>query len=529
MFQVNIVVPLSDSNARVSARAPGVIENTVSLRCGVIPGRNRGRAAHQQRCRVTRILYTEVSLPESGSIPRLLLLCLILVVNGFFAAAEVALLSVRDSRLRHMAAEGNAGARMALSLLAHPEKLLSVTQVGVTLASLGLGWAGEDTLFSLFNALVQPVLTPATAGALHAACFVLAFLLMTYCHVVIGEVVPKNVAIDKADRLAVVVAPALMLFYRVAAPFISVIETSATAITRLLGVKSAHRGGGHSSEELKLIVSSSRFAGRLPQTQEDIIHRVLDLEGLSAREIMIPRRDIVSVPSTASLDDVLTAMVESQHSRLPVWEAGPEHMVGAVYFKDMLRIWHERRAAIRAGRPVAPFYLPRVLRKPFIVPETKPLLQMLEEFRLNHLHIALVVDEFGTVTGLLTVEDVLEQIVGEIQDEFDEKLVAPPMEASEMEVDGSISIRDFATQYGVMLPADAGFETLAGYMLFRLGHIPAAGETVDFEDRRFTVTAMERNRIARVLVNRIAKDAKDEEEPIAEDADTKREAQIAGH
>ena len=443
-------------------------------------------------------------MPEPGYIPRLLLLGLIIAINGFFAAAEVALLSVRDSRLRHLAGEGNAGAQMALSLLARPEKLLSVTQVGVTLASLGLGWAGEDTLFSVFLALAHPVITPSTTAVLRAVCFVLAFLLMTYCHVVIGEVVPKNLAIDKADRLAVVVAPALMVFYRIAAPFISVIELSSAAITRLLGGKSAHgAGGGHSAEELKLIVSSSRFAGRLPETQESIIHRVLDLEDLSAREIMIPRRDIVSVAANASLDEVLSAMVESQHSRLPVWEGSPEHMIGAVYFKDMLQIWHDRRAAIRGGHQVAPFHVARVVRKPLIIPETKPLLQMLEEFRLNHLHMGLVVDEFGTVTGLLTVEDVLEQIVGEILDESDERLVTPRPEANEMEVDGSISIRDFDSLYGVELPADGGFETLAGYMLFRLGHIPVAGEAVEFEGRCFAVTAMERNRIARVHVTRL--------------------------
>lgn len=462
-------------------------------------------------------------MPELGYIPRLLLLSLILILNAFFAAAEVALLSVRDSRLRHLAEEGNAGAKIALSLLARPEKLLSLTQVGVTLASLGLGWAGEDTLFSAFMAMAHPVLTPSSTSAIRAGCFVVAFLVMTYCHVVIGEVVPKNVAIDKADRLAIVVAPALMLFYRVASPFISVIESSSGFFTRLLGVKNGGHGGGHSTEELKLIVSSSRFAGRLPEAQEDIIHRVLDLEGLSAREIMVPRRDIASVPSTASLDDVLSAMTTSQHSRLPVWEGSPEHMIGAVFFKDMLQIWHDRRTATRAGRAVAPFHLMSVLRKPFIVPETKPLLQMLEEFRLNHLHMALVVDEFGTVSGLLTVEDVLEQIVGEIQDEFDERLIAPVVEASEMEVDGSISLRDFASLWEVELPADAGFETLAGYMLYRFGHIPREGEAVDFEDRLFTVTAMERNRIARVRVTRTR--ARKEAAP----ANARREAHPARH
>ena len=290
-------------------------------------------------------------------VARLLLLGLILAINAFFAASEVALLSVRDSRLRHLADEGNAGAKIALALLAQPEKLLSVTQIGVTLASLGLGWAGEDTLYALLMSLFHPILNAGTATVLHAVCFVAAFAVMTYCHVVIGEVVPKNVAIDKADRLAVIVAPALMLFYCLMSVFVTVIEGSARGLTRLLGVKASHRGGGHSAEELKLIVSSSRFAGNLPKLQEDMIHRVLDLDDLYVREIMKPRREIVSVSAEASLDDVLKTMVESQHSRLPVWEAKPEQIIGAVFFKDMLRVWHERRSILRSGRPALPFHV----------------------------------------------------------------------------------------------------------------------------------------------------------------------------
>ena len=168
--------------------------------------------------------------PAPDYLVRFLLLGLILAVNSFFAASEVALLSVRESRLRHLAGEGNAGAKMALALLARPEKLLSVTQIGVTLASLGLGWAGEDTLYALFTTLFHPVVTPATATILRGLCFVLAFGAMTYCHVVIGEVVPKNLAIDKADRLAVIVAPVLMVFSRLMSPFVVVIEGSVSGI-----------------------------------------------------------------------------------------------------------------------------------------------------------------------------------------------------------------------------------------------------------------------------------------------------------
>ncbi len=456
---------------------------------------------------------------SSHYVARLLLLGLILVINAFFAASEVALLSVRDSQLRHLAESGNSGAKMALALLAQPEKLLSVTQIGVTLASLGLGWAGEDTLYAILMALFHPLLTPASAAILHAVGFVLAFGVMTFCHVVIGEVVPKNLAIDKADRLAVIVAPALMVFYRLMSVFVAVVEGSARILTRMLGVKASHRGGGHSSEELKLIVSSSRFAGHLPKLQEDMIHRVLDLDELYVREVMRPRREIVSVSVNASLDDVLKTMVESQHSRLPVWEEKPEQIIGAVFFKDMLRLWHERRITIRSGRPAPIFHLSHIMRKPLIVPETKPLMQMLEEFRQKHSHMALVVDEFGTVTGLLTVEDVLEQIVGEIEDEFDEKLTLPRAEADNVDLDGATSILDLASIYGIELPANGGFETIAGYILFKLGHIPKAGESVEFEGRRFTVEGMDRNRIAAV---RIEKTTSPSSVPEAEQ-------QLAGH
>jgi CBS domain containing-hemolysin-like protein len=285
-----------------------------------------------------------------------------------------------------------------------------------------------------------------------------------------------------------------------------VVERSVSFITRLAGAKSSHHGGGHSAEELKLIVSSSRFSGVLHERQEEMIHRVLDLEETSVREIMRPRHEVVSVPITASLDEVLAIMVESQHSRLPVWEGKPEHMAGIVYFKDMTRLWHDRRRAIRDGRPVAPFYLRRLMRKPMIVPETKSVHEMLSEFQERHSHMAFVVDEFGTVTGLVTVEDVVEQIVGEITDEFDvpeDSPRAPAGDIAELDLEGATTIRDLSSIYGIELPVNAGFETLAGYLLFRFGHIPVTGESIIFENRRFEVIQLDRNRISQVRITHL--------------------------
>ncbi len=434
---------------------------------------------------------------------RFIILIAVLTLNGFFAAAEVALVSVRKSRLRALAAEGQVGAQAALNLLANPARLLSVTQAGVTLASLGLGWAGESTMYNLILLLFTPVLTPALSPWLHALSFTIAFLLISYAHVVLGEVVPKNLAIEKADRLAILVAPVLLVFDRLSSPFIFFAERSAAAISRGIGLRGSHTGGGHSAEELKFIVSSSRREGHLHRFEEDAIQALLELQNYYAREIMVPRNAVVSVSVDASLDQVLRRMRENQYSRLPVYQGDPEHIIGYVHYKDMMRIWEERRIAAERKRPLRPFHLSRVLRKPLVVPETKPLNDLIDEFRSTHKHMAVVVDEFGTIVGLVTLEDALEQILGEIGDEHDVKRPRPAAEAAEIEVEGTISIRDLDTQYGLELPGDAGFETLAGFLLFQLGKIPNEGEAVEYGGRRFTILQMEHNRIARVVIARV--------------------------
>jgi putative hemolysin len=435
---------------------------------------------------------------------RLFLVVLLIAVNGFFAGAEVSLLSVRHSRLRQMAEEGQVGAQAALSLLANPGRLLSVTQVGITLASLGLGWAGEDTVYHILISWANPLVSiPGGARVMHGISLVLAFLIISYFHVVMGEVVPKNLAIAKADRLAVLVAPVLLVFYRLSTAFVVTIERSATAITRLVKLQSAPHGGGHSSEELKLIVSSSRGLGFLPEAEEEIIHRALDLGGIAVREVMVPRNRMVAIAADAALDQVLETMIGRRHSRLPVYEGSPEHIIGILHYKDLLPVWEERRQAIRSGRPSRAFRISRLARKHIVVPETKPLSQMLDEFRQSRSHMAMVVDEFGTITGLITVKDVLEQVVGRIEDEHIGKAGPRSAETNELELEGATRILDMESEFGLEIPADAGFETLAGFLLYKLGEIPRVGDSLDYEGRRFTVAAMERNRIARVRIEKL--------------------------
>ncbi|MDW8352936.1 MAG: hemolysin family protein [Bryobacterales bacterium] len=429
---------------------------------------------------------------------RFLLLAVILAANAFFAGAEVALVSVRPSRLRELAKQGHPGAQAALSLLANPERLLSVVQVGVTAASLGLGWAGEDTLYRFFSGLLEPVLSEGHRQLLHGVSFLTAFLLMSYLHVVLGEVAPKNLGMEKADRLAVLVAPPLLVFYRVVEPFVYVIERSAAAASRLLGLRSEPLGGGHSAEELKLILSREQV--RFPRFEREAIQRLLDLGGVAVREIMVPRNDVVAVAVDAPLEDIVGLMLEHQYSRVPVYEGQPERVLGILHFKDLLRLREEFRAGDAARRAWSKFRLRSVLHKPLVVPESKPVSQMLDEFRRSRCHMALVVDEFGTISGIVTMEDVLEQIFGEIEDEHDAVRQAPAPSAAALEVEGTINIRDLAARYGIRLPSGAGFETLAGFLLYRLGYIPKAGDSVDYDGRRYTVLEMERNRIARVRI-----------------------------
>ncbi len=431
---------------------------------------------------------------------RLILLVAIVALNGFFASAEVALLSVRRSRLNELAEQGNAAARVALGLLAHPSRLLSATQVGVTLASLGLGWAGEDTVYQILLNILYPFITPATSYWLHGFSFTLAFLSISFVHVVIGEVVPKNLAIEKADRLALLMAPALLVFLRISAPFVFVIERTASALSAAIGLHGGHSGGGHSPEELKFIVESSRIEGHLEGFEEDAIQKLLELKEVNARQIMTPRMEIISVSVDASLDELLRITLEHKYSRLPVYESKPEHIIGIVHYKDLVRAWQERKFASDRRIPPRPFLLRRYLRDVPVVPETKPLNQLVDEFRKKHAHLAMVVDEFGTITGLVTLEDVLEQIFGEIGDEHDVRRPLPIAGAPVIEVDGSTSIRDLASQYEIELPGDAGFETLAGFLLFRLGYIPGPGESVTYGSRTFIVEEMDRNRIARVKI-----------------------------
>jgi len=419
---------------------------------------------------------------------RVFFILLLVAANAFFAAAEFALVSVRDTRIQQLIEARRIGARIVQKLHQNLDEVVNGVQLGITLTSLTLGWVGEPVLARTVEGMIGHV--PHVSVYAHGIAIAVAFSLITYMHVILGELVPKSLALQRAERVALAVAAPMDVFLTVARPFLYFLRRSGGFVLKLFG---------------------SRQFGQIPPVQEEMIHNALELDNITVREVMVPRPDIFALPGDLTLDDALGRIVEEQHSRIPIYDPqrGPEHIVGVLYTKDLMR-WMRLRLTLNANHPIsdriAKMQISRIMRNVLVVPETKVLTDLLAEFKARKRHLAVVVDEYGSTAGVITVEDVVEQLVGEIEDEFD---VLPPEQpelagSNVLVLEGSVNIRDLESQYGLALPRDGGFETLAGFILARLQRIPQLGESFDFEGRRFTVEDMEGHRIARVRIENLA-------------------------
>ncbi|HXE91120.1 MAG TPA: hemolysin family protein [Terriglobales bacterium] len=436
---------------------------------------------------------------------RVFLVLLLVALNAFFVAAEFALVSVRDTRIQQLIEQRRIGARTVQKLHQNLDEVLNAVQLGITIASLALGWIGEATMAAVIEPLFQHV--PYAAVYAHAIAIGVAFTLITYLHVILGEVVPKSLALQRAERLALAVAGPMDVVMTIFRPFLAIMNSSSRVVLRLFGSRQVREGGVHSPDELKLIVTASRRVGLLPPLQEEMLHRALELGNVTVREIMTPRPDIFSLPGDMSVEEAMTRVIEKQRSRVPVYDPklGPEYIVGVLYAKDLARLMHQKLVKFRGGvipdSPSVHTPIRQVMRDVLVVPDTKPVADLLTEFQNRKRHLAVVVDEFGSTAGVVTVEDALEEIVGEIEDEYDVTEQPPlPLGSTTLILDGGENIRDLEARYQLLLPREQGFETLAGFVLARLGKIPAPGEWFDFEGHRYTVLQMEGRRVSRVKV-----------------------------
>ena len=430
-----------------------------------------------------------------------LLVLALIAANAFFVAAEFALVSLRETRLQQLIEAGRSAARAVQRLHNNMDEVLSSVQLGVTLTSLALGWVGEPTFAHIFENMFGP--HPVSQVYIHIIALTAAFILITFLHIVLGEIVPKTLSLQRAERIALTVAAPMELFISISRPLLTVISKSASMVLRILGAKQRRDKGVHSAEELKLLVTASRRTGLLPKAQEDIILRALELELISVREIMVPRTEIFALPGDMPLAEAASKIVDMQHSRVPIYDPlrGSEHIIGVIYSKDISRYMHHRLRSLGAVPMAQPLSVRSIMREVLVVPETQPVSDLLAELQRRKRHIAVVVDEFGSTVGLVTVEDALEQIVGEIEDEFD---VAEPANAvlsgGAMVLDGSDNLLDLETKYNLELPRDMGFETLAGFLLAKLGKIPKGGDFIDHAGKRFTVLSMDGLRINKVKI-----------------------------
>jgi CBS domain containing-hemolysin-like protein len=426
---------------------------------------------------------------------------MLILANAFFVAAEFALVSIRETRIEQLEASDAPGARAVRRLQRGLDDLLPAVQLGVTLCSLALGWLGEPLAASVLLGPLSAL--PHAQVYAHVAAVTLGFALITYFHVVAGELVPKALALRRAEALALAVAPPMLIFMAMARPLVRILKGSAAVVLRAFDVPFSERSQVHSAEELKLLATSARRMGLLPEFEELLVHRALELDEVPVREIMTPRQKIFSLPSSLSVEEAGTKLMANHHSRIPIYDEkrGPEYIVGVVYARDLVRLLFYRAAPGAAVAPFASLRLGQVMRDVLIVPETKPVLDLLREFQLRRRQMAIAVDEYGSTAGLVTAEDAIEQLIGELEDEFDSP-AAPALNlpGGALLMDGGTNLRDLEMQMQWDLPRAGGVETLAGFLLVQFGHIPHAGESVVYDHRRLTVDSMEGRRIARVRV-----------------------------
>lgn len=439
---------------------------------------------------------------------RVIMVAIFILANAFFVAAEFALVSVRETRVEQLLAQGRAGARAVLHLKHSIDEFLPAVQFGVTLAALALGWLGEPVITEMLLQAAHAAHVSIPMRALHPLAIAIAFAIITYFEVLLGELVPKSLALQRAERIALAVATPMDAFIRLTRPAVWLMNTSATLVLRLFRAPLRGEGAVHSPEELKLVATATRRMGLLPVFQEEIIHRAIELNHVTVREIMTPRARMFLLGANLPIEAASARIVEEQHSRVPVFEPAPregaaaeqDRIIGIVYSKDVSRLMHFRAASRSFGAEASRLTLRQIMRPATVVPETKLAVELLQEFQQDRRQIAIVVDEFGSTVGLVTAEDALEQIVGELEDEFDLVPRVLPALAEVMELDGTTPLRDLTTQFRWTFPREAGVETLAGFVLTQLGKIPVVGDRMTHEGRLFTVAEMKERRVARVRV-----------------------------
>lgn len=419
------------------------------------------------------------------------LVFLLVLANSFFVASEFSLVGVRRSRIATLAAAGDIRAQRLMRLLDNLNAYISATQLGITLASLALGWIGEPVVAHLLEA---PLKGRVSDTVLDTIAFAIAFSVITFLHIVIGELAPKTLALERAEKTALAISLPMEIFHRVFYYPIRLLDWAGTRTVRLFGLHaSSEHGSIYTAEELRQLVNVSRQSGHVEPEEQKLINRVFDFSGAEVREAMIPRTAVAALPVSATLEEAKNAFRTLGYSRLPVYRERVDEVVGVVHRRDLEPYLYEQP---QPGE----FNLEALLHPPVFVPATARLGGVLKQMQASRTHLAFVVDEHGGMEGIITLEDLLEEIVGEIDDEYDDE--ARPQIVKDANgsysLSGMLTVRDANRQLHLRLPENAGYTTLAGFLLSRTGRLLQQGETVEYEGAHFSVERTDRHRIRRI-------------------------------
>jgi CBS domain containing-hemolysin-like protein len=421
---------------------------------------------------------------------RLLAVLALVLGNGFFVAAEFSLVTVRKTRIDQLIAEGSRFALPVRRALDNPTNFIAATQLGITMASLGLGWVGEPAVATIIEPAFSSLPPRISLATAHTVAVAIAFIGITALHIVLGELVPKTIALQRAEQTAMIVVRPAQLFQRSLSPFIKMLNGAGRFVLKLLGLRepSGH-GMVHSEEELKMLVTASQEAGVLEEDEEQMLHRVFHFSEFTAAQMMVPRTEMAAVPADAPLQEIVDLVVRGRHTSLPVYREEVDDVIGIMLVTDLVKA---------LASPATAFSAAAIAREALTVPETMKADQLLRQMRRHRTHQAIVIDEYGGTAGLVTFERVMERIVGQLGGDFGtagRQITQLPDGSSE--VDGLALVSDINEQFGLEIDEET-YSTIGGYMLGRLGRRPKIGDTVEAGARTLTVVALDGLRVARV-------------------------------
>jgi len=424
--------------------------------------------------------------------PDILLIIIFILLNGIFAAAEISIVTLRRTRVKQLIDEGKKHAEVLDKLREEPDRFLATIQVGITLAAVLASAIGGAFANEIIKPILKNIPIPLISVSSDAISIGIVAAIITYFFIVFGELIPKSIALHNPEATGLLIAPLIEKFSKFVTPFVQILKVSTNILLKPFGKRAFSERGYISEEEIKLLLEEGKERGIFKAEEKELIHSVFEFTDMSAKEVMVPSTQMVTISLGMAIEDIKTLIAEEQFSRYPVVGKDPNDIRGILYAKDFLN------ALARGGADIR-----KLIKPPFFIPETMKISNLLREMQRKRVHMALVIDEYGGVSGLVTMEDLLEEIVGEIRDEYDVESPVIQLGDGIFRIDASISIRDLKEDYEIDIPESTEYETLSGFLLTALQRIPKIGDVVELEGKRLTVLEMVGQRIAKIKLERL--------------------------